>query len=56
MEALLDLHANGPVPRLDPSFSRLQPILDRLMAKDRDQRYADAQTLLNDLARLGVSI
>ena len=55
LEALLDLHANGPVPRLDPSFGRLQPILNRLMAKDRDQRYGDAKTLLNDLAPFGIS-
>jgi len=52
-EQLLYLHVNGPVPLLAPPHERLQPLLDRLMCKDRDGRYADAQQFLDDLARLG---
>jgi serine/threonine protein kinase len=52
VEGLLDLHANGPVPRLHAVHERLQPLLDRLMAKDCAQRYQDARELLADLARL----
>ena len=53
-EALLDLHIQAPVPRLDSRFARLQPVLDQLMAKDRDQRYASAQDVVEDLARRGL--
>jgi serine/threonine-protein kinase PpkA len=52
--ALLELHVNAPVPRLRRSHAALQPVLDRLMAKDREQRYASAQALLEDLAQRGL--
>ena len=32
----------------------IQPVLDRLMAKDRDQRYQSAQALLDDLRQRGI--
>jgi class 3 adenylate cyclase/tRNA A-37 threonylcarbamoyl transferase component Bud32 len=49
-EALLDLHVNAPVPLLRPPHQRLQPVLDRLMAKNCDYRYPNAGDLLADLA------
>jgi len=52
-EELLDLHINAPVPQLGPRFHALQPLLDRLMAKDRDARYPDAAGFLSDLRALG---
>jgi serine/threonine-protein kinase PpkA len=52
VDELLDLHANAPVPSLHKVHERLQPILDRLMAKDCEQRYPDAGALLADLAKL----
>ena len=52
VEELLNLHVNGPVPLLKPPFDHLQPVLDRLMAKDREQRYPSAQAFLDDLALL----
>jgi serine/threonine protein kinase len=52
VEELLNLHVNGPVPLLKPPHDHLQPVLDRLMAKDRDQRYPTAQAFLDDLAKL----
>jgi class 3 adenylate cyclase/tRNA A-37 threonylcarbamoyl transferase component Bud32 len=51
VEALLDLHASAPVPRLHRVHERLQPLLDRLMAKEREKRYPDAGALLADLAK-----
>jgi len=51
---LLDFHVNGPVPLLRPPHDRLQPVLERLMAKDRDRRYADTRQFLDDLAGLGL--
>jgi serine/threonine protein kinase len=53
-EALLDQHVNGPVPLLRTSHERLQPVLERLMAKNCDERYPSAHELLSDLARLGL--
>ena len=53
-EALLELHVRGPVPMLRPPHERLQPVLEKLMAKDRSRRYADAGQFLEDLARLGL--
>jgi serine/threonine-protein kinase PpkA len=53
MQALLELHLDAPVPRLDPPHHALQPVLDRLMAKDRDERYHSAEALLADLALRG---
>ena len=53
-EELLDLHANAPVPLLRPPHERLQPVLERLMAKDREQRYPSARQFLDDLARPGL--
>jgi class 3 adenylate cyclase len=51
-EALLNLHVNGPVPLLRPPHEKLQPLLERLMAKDRDRRYAEAREFIDDLDRL----
>ena len=53
-EALLDLHIRAPVPQLDARHARLQPVLEQLMAKDRDERYPSAQDALEDLARRGL--
>jgi serine/threonine-protein kinase PpkA len=52
--ALLQLHVDAPVPRLAPAHAELQPVLDRLMAKDREQRYGCAEDLLQDLAQRGL--
>ncbi len=37
---------------LKPPHDHLQPVLKRLMAKDREQRYPSAQAFLDDLALL----
>lgn len=41
--AIIYLHAKAPVPRLPPPLERAQPIIDRLMSKDREARFANAQ-------------
>ena len=46
------MHISAPVPLLRPPHDHLQPILERLMAKDPARRYASAQELLGDLAGL----
>ncbi|HWP11865.1 MAG TPA: protein kinase [Ramlibacter sp.] len=51
---MLDLHINAPVPALVPPNRVLQPVLDRMMAKNREQRYPSAQALLDDLAQRGL--
>ena len=39
---VLYMHRNTPIPRLAPELAPLQPLLDRLLAKDAADRYADA--------------
>jgi serine/threonine-protein kinase PpkA len=51
---LLELHINAPVPQLGPEQIPMQPVLTRLMAKDREQRYPSAQALLDDLEARGL--
>jgi len=50
---LLLLHVNAPVPTLPAVHQRLQPVLDRMMAKDPAQRYGSAGELLDALRELG---
>lgn len=52
-QAMLDLQINAPVPSLPPQHRALQPVINRLMAKARDQRYPSAAALLDDLAQRG---
>jgi serine/threonine protein kinase len=39
---VLYMHRNAPLPRLELSLASLQPLLDRLLAKEPEDRYADA--------------
>jgi serine/threonine protein kinase len=48
-KAVFDLHINAPPPELPPDRVRYQPLINRLMVKDREQRYASAGELLADL-------
>jgi serine/threonine-protein kinase PpkA len=52
-QELLDLHIHAPVAQLPPNLQRLQPVLDRMMAKDPQQRFASATELLDALTELG---
>jgi serine/threonine protein kinase len=46
---VLYMHANAPRPELAPELSAYQPLLDRLIAADPDQRYGSASELLTAL-------
>ncbi len=48
--AVLALHAHEPTPMLPRKHAVLQPIVDKLMAKDPSLRYTSAEELLRDLA------
>jgi len=43
-------HAHAPRPRLSRALTHFQPLLDRLLAVDRFERYQSAGELLEDLA------
>jgi DNA-binding NarL/FixJ family response regulator len=47
--SLIHRHVNDPVPLLPGSQAHLQPILDRLLAKDPAQRFPDARALIHAL-------
>lgn len=47
---VLRQHVQAPVPRLPESLAAHQPLLDRLMAKDREQRIGSAEALLAELS------
>jgi hypothetical protein len=40
------LHGNAPLPQLEGEAKKYQPLLDRLLAKDPDDRFANARQLL----------
>ena len=52
LELLLARHLTAPTPLLPAEHGGLQPVVDKLMAKQPEDRYASAQALLEDLARL----
>jgi serine/threonine protein kinase len=43
---VLQEHVNAPLPQLPPNLAHHQPVLNRLLAKSRDERYASAEELL----------
>ena len=45
-------HIQSPVPQLPPELDQFQPLLDRLMAKDRDQRIGDADAVVTEVEEL----
>ena len=49
LEMLLARHLTAPTPRLPAEHEGLQPVVDRLMAKNPAERYATARSLLVDL-------
>ncbi len=51
LELLLARHLHADTPVLPAAHAALQPIVNKLMAKDPDDRYASADALLADLAR-----
>ncbi|MBC5782439.1 protein kinase [Ramlibacter sp. USB13] len=53
-QELLRMHVHEPVPLLPPEHAHLQAVMESMMAKDREQRYPSARTLLDDLAQMGL--
>jgi serine/threonine-protein kinase PpkA len=49
-------HLSDPVPRLPERLARFQPLLDRLLAKEADDRPADALALIAALDALDMSV
>jgi serine/threonine protein kinase len=47
--AIMAQHTNSPIPRLPAHLAKQQPMLDRLMAKQVNERYPSADELLADL-------
>lgn len=47
--ALMFQHVNEPTPTLPEPEAVYQPLVDRLMAKDPEQRYADGYELIDDI-------
>ena len=52
-DALVYQHLHADIPILPGRFWRVQPIMDRLLAKDREERFASAVELLAALRDLG---
>jgi DNA-binding NarL/FixJ family response regulator len=44
---VLQEHVNAPVPQLPERYALYQPLLDRLLAKSREQRYASAEEVID---------
>jgi len=49
LDLLLARHLSAPTPTLPQAHAALQPVVERLMAKQPDDRYASAGALLADL-------
>jgi serine/threonine-protein kinase PpkA len=44
------MHITAPLPRLPPNLATLQPLLDRLLAKEPDQRFQNGRELAEAIA------
>jgi tRNA A-37 threonylcarbamoyl transferase component Bud32 len=53
---ILEGHRAAPVPRLPQRVLRYQPIIDRLLAKNPDDRYPSAALFLDDLGAVSAPI
>lgn len=54
--ALALKHVNEPVPRLPEAVSQFQPLIDNLMAKEPDQRFANADEMIRAVRSIGTGI
>lgn len=50
--AVIYMHGNAEIPRLPSGSARFQPVIDRLLAKQPEQRYQSASELLQALDEL----
>jgi tRNA A-37 threonylcarbamoyl transferase component Bud32/tetratricopeptide (TPR) repeat protein len=49
---VIHMHKKAPIPRLPGPFAALQPLLDTMLAKDREARFRDVGALLDYLGEL----
>ena len=47
---VLQQHVNAPLPKLPERHAHHQPLIDRLLAKSRDQRFASAEEVIDAVA------
>ncbi|MGI9304953.1 MAG: serine/threonine protein kinase [Gammaproteobacteria bacterium] len=45
-------HAHEPIPRLPPHLGRYQELLERMIAKDRQDRFSTAEELVDNLRKI----
>lgn len=45
-------HKQGAIPQLPKEYQDVQPLLNRMMAKKRDDRFPDAETLIHEVQKL----
>jgi serine/threonine-protein kinase PpkA len=45
-------HMHGPIPELPAQYSVYQPLINRLLAKEAEQRFATAKELIEEIDRL----
>jgi serine/threonine-protein kinase PpkA len=45
-------HKQAPVPVLDAEYAEFQPLLNKMMAKNRDERFKDAATMVESIKEL----
>jgi DNA-binding NarL/FixJ family response regulator len=50
--SILDQHCDAPLPRLPAHAAAFQPLLDRLLAKEADQRPSSARALIETIERV----
>jgi len=50
---VMQQHVHGPRPALPAMHAELEPLLERFMAREREQRFADAETALLGLVLAG---
>ena len=49
---VLQQHVNAPIPRLPPALARYEPVLLKLMAKSRSDRFTTAEQVIAALSAL----
>ncbi len=50
--AIVFKHITEPVPQLEGELAAFQPVVDRMMAKDKESRYQDCNDIIADLDNL----
>ena len=53
-QALMYQHVNAPVPRLPSTLSAYQPLVDKMMAKKKTERFESANILIEYVLESGL--